>query len=140
MFGNAPVAGVVPHSLPMNMNNDIVDGRAIGRQQLLQLLRDVCNNAIALCERDLINSSQWPSRARLTINSCATMQRGVLGSYPKLADELHILATEIHIAVAAKEHDDLFASRIQKIREAIRRVQQVGFESDRPSPPPPPQE
>jgi hypothetical protein len=113
------------------MNDEIIDGRAVGRQQLLQLLREMCDSALALCERELINSDEWQSRAKLALSSCVMLHRGVLGSHPKLADELHILAAEIQIALAAKGDEALFAARIQKIRDAIRRVQDTGVDADR---------
>lgn len=113
------------------MNDDIINGRAIGRQQLLQVLRDVCTGATALCESDLIKSGQWQHRAKSAFNSCIGLQRGIMGSHPKLADELHILGTEIQIALAAQADAPVFAARIQKIRDAVRRVQQLGIDRER---------
>jgi hypothetical protein len=113
------------------MTDHIIDGRATGRQQLLQLLRDACASAAMLCDSAVIASGQWQDRARPAIKSCAMLQRGLINSHPQLADELHILATEIQIALAAQPHDALFAERIQKIRDAILRVQQSGIDGDR---------
>ena len=113
------------------MNNQTINARPTARQQMLQLLRDVCNGAVALCERELIKSGQWQARAKPALSACIMMHRGVAGSHPKLADELHILAAEIQIALAAQADEALFASRILKIREAVRRVQQVGIDGDR---------
>jgi hypothetical protein len=119
-----------PPAEPAPMNDHIINGRATARQHLLQLLRDVCNNATALCERDLIKSGQWQARAKPAISACVMLQRGIIGSHPKLSDELHILATEIRIALAAQADEALFAARIQKIRDAIRRVQHLGIDGD----------
>jgi hypothetical protein len=83
-----------------------------------------------LCERDLIKSGQWQARAKPAIGSCVMLQRGVISSHPKLSDELHILATEIQIALAAQADEPLFAARIQKIRDAVRRVQHIGIDGD----------
>jgi len=113
------------------VNQDIINGRVIGRQQLLQMLRDVCTSATTLCESDLIKSGQWRHRAQPTFNSCIRLQRGIIGSHPKLADELYVLAAEIQIALAAQADASLFAARIQKIRDAVRRVQQLGIDADR---------
>ncbi len=114
------------------MSDHIIDGRVTSRQHLLQLLRGVCNDAAALDERELLASGQWEGRAKAAISSCVQLQRGLNNSHPNLADQLHILATEIQIALEARSHDALFASRIEKIRAAIRRVQQTGLDGDRP--------
>ncbi len=110
------------------MTDRIIDGRVTSRQHLLQLLRDVCASATALCGRDLIESGQWGDRAKAAFQACAGLQRGLIASHPKLADQLHILAAEIQIALAAQSHDALFASRIEKIRAAIRRVERTGLD------------
>lgn len=112
------------------MTDQIIDGRVASRQQLLQLLRNVCTGAAALSERELRASGQWEDRAKAAIGSCVQLQRGLNNSHPKLADQLHILATEIQIALEARSHDALFAARIEKIGAAIRRVQQTGLDSD----------
>jgi hypothetical protein len=112
------------------MTDRIIDGRVTSRQHLLQLLRDVCASVTALCGRDLIGSGQWQDRAKAAVKACTTLQRGLIASHPKLADQLHILATEIQIALGSQSHDALFASRIEKIRAAIRRVEQSGLDSD----------
>lgn len=114
------------------MTDRIIDGRSISRQTLLQLLRGVCTSAAALCGRDLVGSAQWEDRAKETVDECTTLQRGLNASHPKLADELHTLATEIRIALAARPHDALFAARIEKIRAAIHRVQQSDGQPDSP--------
>ncbi len=111
----------------------IIDGRVTSRQQLLQMLREVCTSAGALSGRDLIDSAQWQDRAKAAIKSCVLLQRGLNASHPHLADELHILATEIEIALAARSHDALFAARIDKIQAAVRRVQQSNLESGQAS-------
>lgn len=113
------------------MTDHIIDGRVTSRQHLLQLLRGVCTGAAALSERELLASGQWEGRAKAAYQACATLQRGLIASHPKLADQLHMLATEIQIALAAQTHNDLFASRIEKIRAAIRRVEQTGLDVDR---------
>lgn len=113
------------------MTDRIIDGRATGRQQLLQLLRDVCASAATLCDNAVITSGQWQDRAKPAIRSCGMLQRGLINSHPQLADELHLLAIEIQIALAAQSHDALFAERIQKIKDAILRVQQSGIDGDR---------
>ena len=115
------------------MTGHIIDGSATSRQHLLQLVRDVCANATALGGRDLIESGQWQDRAKAAIKSCVALQRGLISSHPKLADELHLLATEIQIALAAQSHDALFAARVEKIQAAIRRVQQSDVDGDRPA-------
>ena len=111
------------------MTDRIIDGRVTSRQHLLQVLRDVCAGATALCERELVASGQWEDRAKAAISSCAQLQRGLNNSHPKLADQLHILATEIQIALEARPHEALFAARIEKIRAAIRRVEQLGLDA-----------
>lgn len=115
------------------MTDHIIDGRVTSRQHLLQLLRGVCTGAAALGERDLLASGQWQDRAKAAISSCVQLQRGLISSHPNLADHLHILATEIQIALAARSHDALFAARIEKIHAAIRRVQQSGLDGDQPA-------
>lgn len=113
------------------MADHIIDGRATGRQQLLQLLRDVCASASLLCDSALVASGRWQDRAKTAIASCVMLQRGLVGSHPRLADDLHILATEIQIALAAQSDDQLFEARIHKIRDAIHRLQQSGIDSER---------
>ena len=108
------------------------DGRAIGRQQLLQLLRDACASASALCEDPAISSELWQGRARSAIRSCAMLHRGLINSHPPIADELYILSTEIQIALAAQSDVALFAERLQRIRRAILRLQQSRIDSQRP--------
>jgi hypothetical protein len=115
------------------MIDGIINGRVTSRQQLVQMLRDVCTNAAALSGRDLIGSGRWPDRAEAAIKSCIALQRGLIASHPLLADELHILATEIQIALAAQSHDALFAARIEKIQAAVRRVQQSNLEGSQTS-------
>lgn len=110
------------------MTDQIIDGRATSRQQLLQMLRGVCDHAAALGQRELLASGQWEDRAKAAIASCVQLQRGLNSSHPNLADHLHILATEIQIAREARPHDALFAARIEKIKGAIRRLQQSGFD------------
>jgi hypothetical protein len=112
------------------MTDRIIDGRATSRQHLLQLLRDVCAGATALSGRELVGSGQWQDRATAAVKACTTLQRGLNNSHPNLADQLHILATEIQIALEAQSHDALFAARIEKIRAAIRRVEQLGLDGD----------
>jgi hypothetical protein len=112
------------------MTDHIIDGRVTSRQHLLQLLRGVCTGAAALGERDLLASGQWQDRAKAAISSCVQLQRGLISSHPNLADHLHILATEIQIALEAQSHDALFAARIEKIQAAIRRLQQSGLDGD----------
>jgi hypothetical protein len=115
------------------MTDRFIDGRVISRQQLLQMLRDVCTSAAELGGRDLVGSGQWQDRAKAAVNACTMLQRGLISSHPHLADELHFLATEIQIALAAQSHDALFVARLEKIRAAIRRVQQSDLDSDRPA-------
>jgi hypothetical protein len=110
------------------MPDHIIDGRATGRQQLLHLLREVCDAAGVLCEPAILTSGIWQDRAAAAIRSCTILQRGLYNSHPQLADELHILATEIQIALAAQTHDALFAARIDRIRETILHLQQSGAE------------
>jgi hypothetical protein len=59
------------------------------------------------------------------------LQRGLVNSHPQIADELHILSTEIQIALAAQSHQPLFAERVQRIRDAILRLQQSRIDDDR---------
>lgn len=114
------------------MSERIIDGRSIGRQQLLQLLRDACAGAGALCGDSTISPGLWQDRAKSAIKSCSMLQRGLFNSHPQLADDLHILATEIQIALAAQSHEALFAERVQRIRGAILRLQQSNIDGDRP--------
>ena len=114
------------------MSDRIIDGSATSRQHLLQLLRDLCTSAAALGGRDVIESGHWQDRAKGVIKSCVLLQRGLIGSHPSVADELHLLATEIQIALAAQSHDALFAARIERVQAAIRRVQQSRMDSDKP--------
>jgi hypothetical protein len=114
------------------MTDYSVDGRAIGRQQLLQLLRDACANASALCEGRSVSPALWEDRARNAIKSCGMLHRGLVNSHPQIADELHILSTEIHIALAAQSHQSLFDERLQRIRDSILRLQQSRTVTDRP--------
>jgi hypothetical protein len=113
------------------MTDHGIDGRAIGRQQLLQLVRDACANASALCEDAAISPNEWQHRATSTIKSCGMLQRGLVNSHPQLADELHILSTEIQIALAAQSDQALFAERIQRVRDSILRLQQSKIGNDR---------
>lgn len=106
----------------------IIDGGATGRQQLLHLLREACDGAGTLCEPVVITSGIWQDRAKPAIKSCIALQRGLYKSHPQLADELHLLATEIQIALAAQGDDTVFAARIDKIRETVLRLQQMGAE------------
>jgi hypothetical protein len=106
------------------MTDHIIDGHAIGRQQLLQMLREVCISASALCDSAVIASGQWQDRAGPAVKSCFILQRGLISSHPQLADELHLLATEIQIALAAQSDNEVFAARIQKIKDTIHRLQQ----------------
>ena len=108
------------------MTEHIIDGRATGRQQLLHMLRDICSGASALCEYQALTPGLWQDRAKPAIKSCAALQRGLAKSHPQLADELHILATEIQIALAAQDDQALFSARVQRVREAIQRLQQMG--------------
>lgn len=108
------------------MTDRIIDGRVTGRQHLLQMLREVCAGAAALCDDTAISSAHWQDRAKPAIKSCVLLQRGVIGSHPQLADDLHLLATEIQIALAAQSDGALFAARVQRIRDAIRRLEQFG--------------
>lgn len=110
------------------MTEHIIDGRATGRQQLLHMLRDVCHGAGALCEYQALTPGLWQDRAKPAIKSCAMLQRGLARSHPQLADGLHILATEIQIAIAAQDDNALFSTRVQRIRDAVKRVQQMGAE------------
>lgn len=109
----------------------IIDGRSIGRQQLFQLLRDACASASTLCNDSEVSPGLWQDRAKSAIRSCSMLQRGLVNSHPQLADELHILATEIQIALAARSHEPLFAERVQKVRDAILRVQQSSIDGGR---------
>lgn len=113
------------------MTERTFDGRAIGRQQLLQLLRDVCVSASALCDGVPISPSLWQDRAKSAIKSCGMLQRGLVNSHPQLADELHILSTEIQIALAAQSHEPLFAERVQRIRVVTLRLQQSNIDGER---------
>jgi hypothetical protein len=108
------------------MADHIIDGRVTGRQQLLHLLRDACAGASALCEQHVIASGHWPERAAPAVKACVVLQRGLIQSHPQLADQLHILATEIQIALAAQSDDALFAARVARIRDAVRQLQQMG--------------
>jgi hypothetical protein len=114
------------------MTDHSVNGRAIGRQQLLQLLRDACAIANALCDDPSVSAGQWQDRAGNAIRSCGMLQRGLVNSHPQIADELHILSTEIQIALAAQSHQALFADRVQRIRDSILRLQELKIDSDRP--------
>jgi hypothetical protein len=114
------------------MMDRVIDGRAIGRQHLLQLIRDACASANVLCSDPSVSASLWQDRARSTIRACGMLQRGLVNSHPHLADELHILVTEIQIALAAQSDQALFSDRIQRIRGAIERVQQSNIDIDRP--------
>ena len=113
------------------MTDRIIDGRTMGRRQLLQMLRDVCADASGLCDEALIASGRWQHRAEPTVKSCVLLQRGLISSHPQVADELHILSTEILIALAARPHDALFAARIQKIRDVVHRLHQSDIAGDR---------
>lgn len=110
------------------MTEHIIDGRATGRQQLLHLLRDACSGAGDLCEKPVIASGHWPERADSALKACALLQRGLIQSHPRLADQLHILAAKIQIALAAQSDEALFATRIPHIREAVRQLQHMGAE------------
>lgn len=114
------------------MTDYSVDGRAIGRQQLIQLLRDACANASVLCEGPPVSPALWQDRARNAIRSCRMLYRGLVNSHPPIADELHILSTEIQIALAAQSHQSLFDERLQRIRNSILRLQQSRIVTDRP--------
>lgn len=114
------------------MTDYSVDGRAIGRQQLLQLLRDACANASALCEGPPVSEALWQDRARNAIRSCRMLHRGLVNSHPQIADELHILSTEIQIGLAAQSHPSLFGERLQRIRDSILRLQQSRIDSQGP--------
>jgi hypothetical protein len=108
------------------MSDRFIDGGATGRQQLLHLLRDVCNAASVLCDQTVIKSGQWAERAQPAIKACAILQRGLVNSHPAVSDDLHMLGTEIQIALAAQSDETLFPARVQRIREAIHRVQLSG--------------
>jgi hypothetical protein len=108
------------------MSEHVIDGRATGRQQILQMLRDVCAAGSALCEQQAIASARWPERAESAVRACALLQRGMIRSHPQLADALHLLSAEIQIALAAQSDDTIFAARIPRIREAVRYLQQTG--------------
>jgi hypothetical protein len=108
------------------MSDRIIDGGATGRQQLLHLLRDVCNAASVLCDKTVIGSGQWEERAQPAIKACAILQRGLVNSHPAVSDELHMLGTEIQIAIAAQSDETLFPARIERVRDAIRRLQLSG--------------
>jgi hypothetical protein len=60
------------------------------------------------------------------------LHRGLVSSHPQIADELHILSTEIQIALAAQPHHALFAERLQRIHDSILRLQQSRIDTDRP--------
>jgi len=60
------------------------------------------------------------------------LHRGLINSHPPIADELHILSTEIQIALAAQSHQSLFDERLQRIRDSILRLQQSRIVTDRP--------
>ncbi|MGD9922602.1 MAG: hypothetical protein AB7V13_14345 [Pseudorhodoplanes sp.] len=107
------------------MTDRIIDGSATGRQQLLHMLRDVCKSAAPVCEA-APSPALWKDRAEAAIKACTKLQRGLFTSHPQLADELNFLAAEIQIALAAQSDEPLFAARIQRIRAAIHRLQQVG--------------
>lgn len=109
------------------MSTHVIDGTATGRQQLLHLLRDVCNAASALYDKAVINSGSWAERAQPAIKACGILQRGLNSSHPALADELHVLRCEIQIAIAAQAEDEaLFSARIERIRDAVQRLQMSG--------------
>jgi hypothetical protein len=110
------------------MTDHIIDGRATGRQQLLHMLRDACAGATALCEQSAIASGHWRERAETAIKACGQLQRGLIQSHPQLADQLHILATEIQIGLAAQSDEPVFAMRIERIRGAVRTLQRMGAE------------
>lgn len=113
------------------MTEHIIDGRVIARQQLLALLRDVCTGAAGLCDNAMVASNQWEDSAKSVSKSCVALQRGLVNSHPQLADELHILSTEIQIAFAARSDERLFAARLKRIQAATRRLQQFGTEPER---------
>jgi hypothetical protein len=108
------------------MSGHLIDGSATGRQQLLHLLRDLCNAASELCDKSVISSGQWPDRAPPALKACGILQRGLVNSHPELSDQLHMLGTEIQIALAAQSDEALFAARIQRVRDAIHRIQISG--------------
>lgn len=110
------------------IDRHIIDGTATGRQQLLHLLRDVCNGVTALCDSSATASAHWQERAGPAIKACAALQRGLIKSHPQLADQLHIIAAEIQIALAAQSDHALFAARVQKIRDAVLHLQRLGSE------------
>jgi hypothetical protein len=113
------------------MTNRIIDGRTISRQQLLHVLRDACTSASGLCDAS-ISPSLWQDRAKSAIKICSFSQRCLVSSHPHLSDELHILATEIQIALAAQDHPSLFAERVRRIRAAVQHVQESNIDVDRP--------
>lgn len=106
----------------------MIDGRATGRQQLLHMLRDVCNGVAALCDQATATSAHWQDRAKPAIKACAALQRGLIVSHPHLADQLHIVVAEIQIALAAQSDNALFAARVQKVRDAVLHLQRLGSE------------
>lgn len=114
------------------MTDPVIDGRTVGRRQLLQMLRDVCTEGMALCDKTLGASERWKDRADSVIRSCVRLQRGLIGSHPAVADELHMLSTEIQIALAARPHESLFAARLQKVKDVLLRLQYVDIGGDRP--------
>jgi hypothetical protein len=111
------------------MTDRIIDGRVIGRQHLIQLLRDACTSASGLCDAS-ISPSLWQDRAKSAIRTCNLSQRSLVTSHPELSDELHILSTEIQIALAAQSHQALFAERVKRIRAAVQHVQESNIDGD----------
>lgn len=113
--------------------NDRIDGRTIGRQQLLQLVRDACASTLALADAEAMSPFQWQERAKSAIKTCSALQRGLIHSHSQAADELHMLVSEIQIAIAAQDHHDIFAARLEKIKAAVRRLEQNDFTADSPA-------
>lgn len=112
------------------MTGHIIDGNAIGRQQILQMLRDVCAASTDLCDADVSSDAEWPKRAQAVVKNCMSLQRGLIRSHPRVADDLHLLASEIQIACAAQSDAAIFSSRIRRIRDAVRRIQQLPVEAE----------
>lgn len=108
------------------MTQHIIDGSATARQQLLQMLRDVCIGCATLCDNSAATPELWQERAKNAIKACMTLQRGLIRSHPALADELHMLATHIQIAIAAQSDEALHRARVEKVRDAVVHLHQTG--------------
>lgn len=101
-------------------------GIAFDRQVLIQIIRDICQSATELTKVRQHDAERAKSRATSIIQACLTAHRKIVRSHPELADELHILANEVQIALLFRLDDPVIEDRMRKIGEAIKRVQSAG--------------